>query len=63
MAIVIDASVAIAWCLRDRPGTLVADATIEQGGLEGIVVPDLSGTKCGARSWSANARDASKPAP
>ena len=41
MAIVIDASVAIAWCVRDRPGTLVADATIEQGGLEGIVVPDL----------------------
>ena len=41
MAIVIDASVAIAWCLRDRPSTLVADATIEQGGLEGIVVPDL----------------------
>ena len=41
MAIVIDASVAIAWCLRDRPGTPVADATIEQGGVEGIVVPDL----------------------
>ena len=41
MAIVIDASVAIAWCVRDRPGTLVADATIEQGGSEGIIVPDL----------------------
>ena len=41
MAIVIDASVAIAWCLRDRPGTLSADATIEQGGVEGIIVPDL----------------------
>ena len=41
MAIVIDASVAIAWCVRDRPGTLVADATIEQGGVEGIAVPDL----------------------
>ena len=41
MAIVIDASVAIAWCLRDRPGTLDADAVIGQGGLEGMVVPDL----------------------
>ena len=41
MAIVIDASIAIAWCLRDRPGTPDADAAIEQGGLEGIVVPDL----------------------
>ena len=41
MAIVIDASVAIAWCLRDRPGAPDADATIEQGSAEGIVVPDL----------------------
>ena len=41
MAIVIDASVAIAWCLRDRSGTPAADAAIEQGRLEGIVVPDL----------------------
>ena len=41
MAIVIDASVAIAWCLRDRPGTLNAGATVEQGGVEGILVPDL----------------------
>ena len=41
MAIVIDASIAIAWCLRDRPGTPDADAVIAQGGLEGIVVPDL----------------------
>ena len=41
MAIVIDASIAIAWCLRDRPGTPDADAVIAQGGLERIVVPDL----------------------
>ena len=41
MAIVIDASVAIAWCLRDRSGTPAADAAIKQGRLEGIVVPDL----------------------
>jgi len=41
MAIVIDASVAVAWCLRDRSGTPAADAAIEQGRLEGIVVPDL----------------------
>ena len=41
MAIVIDAPVAIAWCLRDRPGTPDADATIGQGALKGIIVPDL----------------------
>ena len=41
MAIVIDASAAIAWCLRDRPGTPDADATIEHGAVEGIIVPDL----------------------
>ena len=41
MAIVIDASVAITWCLRDRSGTPAADAAIAQGHLEGIVVPDL----------------------
>lgn len=41
MAIVIDASVAIAWCLRDRPGTPDANAAIEMGRAEGIIVPDL----------------------
>ena len=41
MAIVIDASVPVAWCLRDRSGTPAADAAIEQGHLEGVVVPDL----------------------
>lgn len=37
----VDASVAIAMRLRDRPGTPYADAAIERGGLDGIVVPDL----------------------
>ena len=37
----VDASVAIAMRLRDRPGTAYADAAIERGGLDGIVVPDL----------------------
>ena len=41
MAVVIDASIAVAWCLRDRPGTPDADDAIEQGGIEGITVPDL----------------------
>ena len=41
MAVVIDASIAIARRLRDRPGTPCADSVIEQGGLESIVVPDL----------------------
>ena len=41
MAIVIDASIAIAWCLRDREGTFYADAVVEQGGLEGTLAPDL----------------------
>ena len=41
MAIVIDASIAIAWCLRDRSGTPDADVAIERGGAEGIIVPDL----------------------
>ena len=39
--IVMDASVAIAWRLRDRPGTPYADAAVERGGPEGMVVPDL----------------------
>ena len=41
MAVVIDASIAIARRLRDRPGTPCADSVIEQGGSESIVVPDL----------------------
>lgn len=41
MAIVIDASIAIARRLRDRPGTPYADAVIERGGLDAIIVPDL----------------------
>ena len=41
MAIVIDASIAIARCLRDREGTFYADTVVEQGGLEGILAPDL----------------------
>ena len=41
MAIVIDASIAIAWRLRDREGMPYADSAIERGGLESVVVPDL----------------------
>ena len=41
MPIVIDASVAIAWRLRDREGTPFADSTIEVGESEGMIVPDL----------------------
>ena len=41
MALVVDASVAIARLLRDRPGTPYADAVVERGGVEGMVVPDL----------------------
>ena len=41
MALVIDASVAIARRLRDREGTPYADFAIERGGLESVVVPDL----------------------
>ena len=41
MAIVIDASIAIAWCVRDRPGVAYADAAIDRYGLEGILAPDL----------------------
>lgn len=39
--VVVDATIAIAWRLRDRSGTPRADAVIERGGLEGMVVPDL----------------------
>ena len=41
MALVVDASVAIARRLRDRSGTPYADAVVERGGVEGMVVPDL----------------------
>ena len=41
MAIVIDASVAIAWCLRDRKGTARADAVMERASAETIIVPGL----------------------
>ena len=41
MAIIVDASIAIAWRLRDRLGTPYADAAVERGGTEGMVVPDL----------------------
>ena len=41
MAVVIDASIAIAWCVRDRPGVVYADAAIDRRGLEGILAPDL----------------------
>ena len=41
MAFVIDASVAIAWCLRDRDGTAQADAAMERASSETIIVPGL----------------------
>ena len=41
MAIVIDASVAIAWCLRDRKGTARADAIMERASSETVIVPSL----------------------
>ena len=41
MAIVIDASVAIAWCLRDRDGTTRADAVMERASSEAVIVPGL----------------------
>ena len=41
MAFVIDASVAIAWCLRDREGTAQADAVMERASSETIIVPGL----------------------
>ena len=41
MVVIMDASVAIAWKLRDRPGTPYADAAVDRGGTEGMVVPDL----------------------
>lgn len=41
MAIVIDASIALAWRLRDREGTPYADSAIDRGGLGNIIVPDL----------------------
>ncbi len=41
MPIVIDASVAIAWRLRDREGTPLADSAIEAAESDLMVVPDL----------------------
>ena len=41
MTVVIDASIAIASRVRDRPGTPYADAIIERGKLDTIIVPDL----------------------
>lgn len=41
MAVVIDASIAIAWCVRDRPRTPYADTVIDRREEEGILVPDL----------------------
>ena len=41
MAVVIDASVAIVWCLRDRNGTARADAVMERASSETIIVPSL----------------------
>ena len=40
MAIVIDASLAIAWCLRDRDDTTWADMVMERASYETIIVPD-----------------------
>ena len=41
MAIVIDATIAIAKRLRDRDGTPFADAVVERIGTEETLVPDL----------------------
>ena len=41
MAIVIDASVAIAWCLRDRDGTARADTVMDLASTETVIVPSL----------------------
>ena len=41
MDMVIDASVAIAWCLRDRKGTSQADAVMERASAETVIVPGL----------------------
>ena len=41
MALVIDASVAIPWCLRDRKGTAQADAVMERASSETVIVPGL----------------------
>ena len=41
MAIIIDATVAIAWCLRDREGTARADAVMKRASSETIIVPGL----------------------
>ena len=41
MAIVIDASITMAWCVRDREGTAQADAVMERASSETIIVPGL----------------------
>ena len=41
MTIIIDATVAIAWCLCDREGTAQADAVMERASSEMIIVPGL----------------------
>lgn len=41
MVIVIDASVAIAWCLRDRHGMPYVDEIVERIATEDGMVPDL----------------------
>ena len=41
MAIVIDASLAVAWCLRDEEGSARADVTMARLSAETGVVPDI----------------------
>ncbi len=41
MALVIDASIAIAWCLRDRDGTAEADTVMDRISSETAIVPGL----------------------
>ncbi len=41
MPVIVDASVAIAWRLRDREGTTFADSVIEAGESDELIVPDL----------------------
>ena len=41
MALVIDTSIAIAWCLRDRDGTTEADAVMNRVSSETTIVPGL----------------------
>jgi len=41
MAIVIDASVAIAWCLRNEEGTPEADVAMNRTSFERVIVPGI----------------------